>query len=46
MNNNHSTKWGGFFMLKTHVMKMNTENTPRSSAGAGKPFMSATNLKK
>ncbi|TDO28707.1 hypothetical protein BC659_0787 [Sediminibacterium goheungense] len=24
---NHSTKRGGFFMLKTHVMKMNTENT-------------------
>lgn len=24
---NHSTKRGGFFMLKTHVMKLNTENT-------------------
>jgi len=24
---NHSTKRGGLFILKTHVMKMNTENT-------------------
>lgn len=26
IHNNHSAKRGGFFMLKTHVMKLNTEN--------------------